>query len=144
MLNRAGRLVLDSEAWNTIKDVQKRGNDQIRWVSDKQVWGVDEKWTFPKDSGRHMIEDCDGFTLWKMRELMRRGLPASCLLFTIVRTETGEGHAILCVATDRGDYLLDNRYARVMSYDDLVREGYRFLYRSKGGKLTGRWDKIRQ
>ncbi len=142
MLNRDGRLILDSTAWNAIKDVQKSGNAQIRWVSDQDTWGQQEKWAFPKETGRTSVEDCDGFTLWKMRELMRRGFPAGVLLFTICRTETGEGHAVLCVATDHGDYLLDNRYARVMSYDDMLRQGYKFLYRSKG-KLTGRWDKIK-
>lgn len=144
MLNRDGLLILTDGRWDAIKDVQRRGNGQIAWTSDKAVWGVEEKWAFPKDSGRKSIEDCDGFTLWKMRELLSRGFPAACLRFTIVRTETGEGHAILCIATDRGDYLLDNRYDRVMSYDDLKRIGYRFIYRSKGGKLTGRWDKIKQ
>lgn len=138
------RLTLTTQIWDTIKDVQKDGNAAIRWTSDQSVWGKEEKWTFPRDSGRKLVEDCDGFTLWKMRELIGRGIPAGCLLFTIVKTETGEGHAILCVVTDRGDYLLDNRHAAVKSYDDLKRLGYQFLYRAKvGGKLTGRWDRIK-
>lgn len=141
--NDDGRLIVTKENWKIITDVQKEATRSIQWRSDKDVWGVLEKWDFPRDSGRYMVEDCDGISLWKMRELISKGIPEEVLLLTICRTETNEGHAVLCITTDRGDFILDNREVNVVGYDFLKSKGYRFLYRSRiGGKLTGSWDRI--
>lgn len=138
------RLKLTAAAWAAIRNVNDQGN-KIVWTSDKQVWGEIERWEFPKDLGNKKVEDCDGITLWKLDQLLKQGFPADPLLFTICYTETGEGHAVLCITTDRGDFLLDNRYQDVMSYDQLKEIGYHFLYRSQiGGKLTDLWDKIEE
>lgn len=140
MLNEEGRLILTPEAWKTIQAVQRSGN-KIVWTSDDDTWGMVEKWTFPKEVGRTLIEDCDGITLWKMRELIKFKIDIAPLLFTVCLTETGEGHAVLCVATDRGDFILDNRHDEVMAYDKLRKMGYQFLYRSRlGKKMTDTWD----
>ena len=40
---------------------------------------------------------------------MLRGWPESKLLITVVRDENNEGHAVLTVRTDEGDFILDNR-----------------------------------
>lgn len=143
-LTSDGRLKLTQAAWAALRNINNQGN-KIVWTSDMTVWGVIERWEFPKDLGSRLVEDCDGITLWKMDQLLKAGFPASPLLFTICFTETDEGHAVLCVTTDRGDYILDNRYPDVKSYDELNKIGYRFLYRSQiGGKLTGLWDKIKE
>jgi predicted transglutaminase-like cysteine proteinase len=106
---------------------------------------VKERWAFPKEMGDSKFEDCDGITLWKMHELMKRGFPADPLLFTVCHTENGSGHAILCVSTDRGDFILDNRYNGVKSYDEIRRAGYKILFRSSvGGSLTHLWDRINE
>ena len=39
---------------------------------------------------------------------IERGFPRQALLMTIVRDLNGEGHAVLTVKTDRGDFVLDN------------------------------------
>jgi predicted transglutaminase-like cysteine proteinase len=138
------RMTLDQNTYKILCDVNADGN-QIVWTPDTTVWGVVERWDFPRDVKGHLIEDCDGITLWKMDRLLKAGLPAECLLFTICICETGEVHAVLCVTTDRGDFILDNRQRTVMTYDQLLKIGYVFKYRSKiGGKLTDQWDKIKQ
>lgn len=140
MLNQEGHFAMTPESWKIIQAVQKAGN-KIIWTSDKDTWGMVEKWTFPKESGRNLLEDCDGITLWKMRELIKKGIDTEALLFTVCLTETGEGHAVLCIATDRGDFILDNRFDAVMAYDKLRDKGYDFLYRSRlGKKMTDSWD----
>lgn len=141
MLNEEGRLILTPEVWQTIKDVNKDGN-KVEWADDRKLWGEIEKWEFPKEVGRKKLEDCDGITLYKMRSLLEKGLPVKCLLFTCAFTEEDEAHAVLTIITDRGDYILDNRYDKVMGYDDLVRIGYRFLFRTRDGKLSANWVKI--
>lgn len=137
------RLRLTQAAWSSLRRINDQGN-KIVWTPDQTVWGVIERWEFPKDLGHKKVEDCDGITLWKMDQLMKAGFPPDPLLFTICFTETDEGHAVLCVTTDRGDFILDNRYDDVKSYDELREIGYRFVYRSQiGGKLTDLWDRIR-
>jgi predicted transglutaminase-like cysteine proteinase len=75
----------------------------------------------------------------------KKGIPGAPLLFTICRDEEGNGHAVLCVATDRGDFILDSRFEDVQSYDQIKREGYQILYRSTvGGKLNDVWERIKE
>jgi len=56
-----------------------------------------------------------------------------------VRKPDGEGHAVLTVRTDKGDYILDNLTDKVRSWDQT---GYRFLKRQAIDN-TGRWVSIR-
>ena len=57
---------------------------------------------------------------------------------TVVRKADGEGHAILTVRTDRGDFVLDNLNAEVLPW---AQTGYRFLKR-QSSQNTGRWVTI--
>ena len=53
--------------------------------------------------------DCEDFQLLKRRMLVERGLSRRAMRMTVVIDELGEGHAVLTVRTDRGDYILDNK-----------------------------------
>lgn len=141
MLNKEGRLMLTPDLWALVQQAQEEGN-KIVWTSDKEVWGEIEKWDFPKELGRKKVEDCDGITLWKMRWLLQHGFPPACLNFTACITGWGEGHAILCVTTDRGDFFLDNCQKKVVGYDDLKEQKYQFLFRTKNGKMNENWVKV--
>ena len=72
--------------------------------------------------------------------LMRQGLSLSNLLITVVRKPDGEGHAVLTVRTDKGDFVLDNLTDSVRQWDQT---GYRFLKR-QAINHTGRWVTIRE
>ena len=78
--------------------------------------------------------------LEKRRDLMRQGLSLSNLLITVVRKPDGEGHAVLTVRTDKGDFVLDNLTDSVRQWDQT---GYRFLKR-QATNHTGRWVTIRE
>jgi len=41
--------------------------------------------------------------------LLEAGWPRQALLITVVRDKRGDGHAVLTVTTDRGDFILDNQ-----------------------------------
>jgi predicted transglutaminase-like cysteine proteinase len=136
------RLVLTTKAWAELRRVNRLGNEVV-WTSDEETWGVIERWDFPRDVASDKIEDCDGITLYKLDMLLKAGFPASALLFTVCKTEENEGHAVLCVTTDRGDFICDNRHEDVQAFDKLRDDGYQFLYRTViGGKLDGLWDRI--
>jgi len=56
--------------------------------------------------------DCEDYVLLKRRMLIQSGWPREALLVTVVRNEKDEGHAVLTVTTDKGDYILDNENKR--------------------------------
>jgi len=64
--------------------------------------------------------------LEKRRVLMQAGWPREALLMTVVRDHNGNGHAVLTVKTDRGEYILDNQTNDISLWSDT---GYRFVKR---------------
>jgi predicted transglutaminase-like cysteine proteinase len=119
--------------WNVIREINAEVNSRILPMTDQDIFGKDEVWSYPTDVG-----DCEDFVLEKRRELMDRGFSPANLLITVVRKPDGEGHAVLTVRTADGDYILDN-------LDDSVRlwseTPYRFMKRQAENN-TGRWVKI--
>jgi len=118
---RTDRLHLTSERWIMLIAVNSYINDLIRPKTDRELYGVEENWTFPKAAG-----DCEDYVLLKRRELLRRGWPESALLITVVLDEQGDGHAVLTVRTAQGDFVLDNKHSRVLLWRDVP---YTFIKR---------------
>ena len=85
-------------------------------------WGVVDRWDLPLDG----YGDCEDYVLMKRRLLIAEGLPLQALLVTIVKDENGEGHAVLTVITDRGDFVLDNMHNSVKPWNALP---YRYVKR---------------
>ncbi len=129
-----GPAKLTRSMWHTIQMVNVSVNRKIRPINDIDLHGKEEFWSYPDTMG-----DCEDYVLLKRKELMRRGISLSNLLITVVRKPDGEGHAILTVRTDRGDFILDNLNDEVKLWTDT---GYRFLKR-QASTHTGRWVNIR-
>ena len=70
---------------------------------------------------------------------MNEGVPPANLLLTVLKKSDGEGHAVLTVRTDGGDYILDNLTDDILPWDET---GYLFLKR-QATHHTGRWVSIR-
>jgi predicted transglutaminase-like cysteine proteinase len=115
-------VVLSPRAWKDLVRVNKWVNDTIKPVTDLEHWGVVEKWSYP-DDGRG---DCEDYVLLKRRMLTQAGWPREALLITVVRDKKGEGHAVLTVKTDKGDFILDNQEESILLWSDT---GYRFVKR---------------
>ncbi len=112
----------DRANWTALTRVNAHVNTAIEPMTDMDQYGVDEVWTYPV-SGKG---DCEDYVLLKKQMLIRAGFPASALLITVVRDRKGEGHAILTVRTDRGDYILDNETDEIRLWSQT---GYRFVKR---------------
>ena len=123
---RIESLSLTRAAWAELVRINAHVNTTITPVTDIDQYGVDEVWTYPT-SGRG---DCEDYVLLKKQLLIRAGLPASALLITVVRDRKGDGHAILTVRTDRGDYILDNETDEIRLWHQT---GYRFVKRQSQG-----------
>ena len=122
--------------WTKIVKVDVTVNHAIKPMSDLEIYGTDEVWAYP-DAG---VGDCEDYVLEKRRRLARAGISLSNLLITVVRKPDGEGHAVLTVRTDKGDFILDNLTDTVKQWYET---GYRFLKR-QATDHTGRWVTIRE
>jgi predicted transglutaminase-like cysteine proteinase len=116
-----GKLAMSPDRWNQLYQVNSYVNGKIAPVSDKDLYGEAEYWTYPVDAG-----DCEDYVLLKKRYLESLGFPATALLITVVLDEKSEGHAVLTVATDGGDFVLDNRRDDILRWNDTK---YTFLKR---------------
>ncbi|RWK01997.1 transglutaminase-like cysteine peptidase [Mesorhizobium sp.] len=121
--------------WRRLTSVTARINAAVKPISDLDNYGKDEVWTYP-DNG---YGDCEDYVLEKRRQLYRMGMSLADLLITVVRKPDGEGHSVLTVRTDKGDYVLDNLTDKVKAWDET---GYRFFKR-QAIENTGRWVSIR-
>lgn len=115
------RIAMSAERFDQLNQVNTYVNTKIKPVGDQELYGVPDFWTYPVSAG-----DCEDYVLLKKRYLQGLGFSADELLITVVFDENGEGHAILTVMTDKGDYILDNRRNEILSWKDT---GYKFLKR---------------
>ena len=98
--------------WRELVEVNLHFNRSIIAMTDQVQYGVMEHWTYAK-TGKG---DCEDYVLEKRRELVRRGWPASTLLITVVLDKEGNGHAVLTVVTDRGEFVLDNQTDQILPW----------------------------
>lgn len=125
---------LTRPGWKLIVDVNNVVNTTIKPMTDMQQYGVEDYWTYP-DSG---YGDCEDYAMLKRRKLMEKGIPAGDLLMTVVRQTDGDGHAVLTVHTDHGDFILDNLDPRVRLWSQT---DYRYLKRQSETN-SGAWVSI--
>jgi predicted transglutaminase-like cysteine proteinase len=115
-------VVLTQKAWDDLVKVNNWVNANVQPVTDLEHWGVVERWNYP-DDGKG---DCEDYVLLKRRMLMQAGWPREALLITVVRDKSDDGHAVLTVKTNRGEFILDNQESQVLAWN---KTGYRFVKR---------------
>jgi predicted transglutaminase-like cysteine proteinase len=114
---------LTNKTWASLQRVNKRVNELIEPITNLEHWGtMVDHWDYPIDGKG----DCKVYALFKRKLLVEQGFPRQALLMTIVRDLDGEGHAILTVKTDRGEFVLDNLSDQVRPWDAT---GYSFVKR---------------
>ncbi|GJE56056.1 MULTISPECIES: transglutaminase-like cysteine peptidase [Methylobacterium] len=116
------RIALSPSVWSLVASVNRKVNRSLRAQTDQEHWGVPDRWDLAEDG----VGDCEDFQLLKRRLLAEAGLPRRAMRMTVVIDEKGEGHAVLTLITDRGDYVLDNKTGAVMAWHET---GYTFIKR---------------
>jgi predicted transglutaminase-like cysteine proteinase len=110
----ADRIQLTAAKFRELEQVNTQVNTSVQPVTDMELYHKVEYWTYPtKHKG-----DCEDYVLLKQRLLIERGWPESTLLITVVRDENNEGHAVLTVRTDKGDFILDNKRSEILRFAD--------------------------
>ena len=115
-------IVMTQAAWRDLLRVNRWVNETVKPMTDMEHWGVIEKWSIPTDG----YGDCEDYVLMKRKLLIDAGWPREALLITVVRDKQGEGHAVLTVKTDKGEFILDNQNENVVAWTET---GYRFVKR---------------
>ncbi|MHA7772288.1 transglutaminase-like cysteine peptidase [Roseibium sp. M-1] len=103
---------LDESRWNELIAINKEVNQRIRPMTDQDLFGKEEYWTFPVNG----YGDCEEYVLEKQRVLIEAGWPKSALLITVAKDTQNSGHAVLTVRTDHGDMILDNQIEAVLPW----------------------------
>jgi predicted transglutaminase-like cysteine proteinase len=118
---KAQRFEMSPENWNMLNQVNAYVNGKIKPESDVDLYHVAEMWAYPTTAG-----DCEDYVLLKKRYLEGMGFAPGELLITVLLDEKGEGHAVLTVTSDGGDFILDNRRDEILRWDQT---DYKFLKR---------------
>jgi predicted transglutaminase-like cysteine proteinase len=98
------KIKLTDEIWARLEKVNHLVNAAIRPEEDLDHYGVADYWTVPVDGAG----DCEDYVLAKRKMLVLLGLPEPALRITVVLDHGTIRHAVLTVATDRGDFVLDS------------------------------------
>jgi len=123
-------IALTPAVWQMLATVNREVNRRIKPITDLKHWGVVDRWDFPDDGWG----DCEDYQLLKRKLLADRGLPRRAMRMTVAQDGKGEGHAVLMVRTDRGDFILDNQRAAILPW---TRTGYVFVKRE--GQTSRAW-----
>jgi predicted transglutaminase-like cysteine proteinase len=114
---------LTDQAWAVLDRINRTINSSIEPISNFDHWGTMlDHWDYPVDGKG----DCKIYALYKRKLLLDEGFPRQALLMTIVRDLEGEGHTILTVKTDHGEFVLDNLSDEIRPWSAT---GYRFVKR---------------
>lgn len=113
---------LDARTWQTIASVNRKVNAELTPATDLDHLGIPDRWDLPTDG----YGDCEDYQLLKRKRLADAGLPRRAMRMTVVIDEKNEGHAVLMVRTDRGDFILDNKTDRILSWHQT---GYTYVKR---------------
>ena len=124
---------LTKENWRMVFKVNQAVNARIRPDTDMDIYHKEEVWAYPIRFG-----DCEDYVLLKRRVLIDKGVEPGNVLITVVRKPDGEGHAVLTLRTDRGDFILDNLNEEVLNWEAT---DYRYLKRQSSAH-SGRWVTI--
>jgi len=121
------RVGMNNGLMDKLQRVNARVNASMRPRSDGDGRDV---WTVGASAG-----DCEDYALNKRHMLVAMGVPASSLRMAVVRTGSGEGHAVLVVHTGAGDYVLDNLTNAIRPFGQT---GLRMVSMESGN--PDRWD----
>ena len=114
---------LSKTAFAQLDRINRTVNSAIEPMTNLAHWGTTlDHWDYPVDGKG----DCKVYALYKRKLLIDAGFPRQALLMTVVKDLEGEGHAILTVKTDRGEFVLDNLTDDIRPWDAT---GYTYIKR---------------
>jgi len=108
------KMELTPARWAELAEVNDWVNRTIPQVDDMVLYQRPEWWAIADERGG----DCEDLALLKRKKLIERGWSPDQLLIAVVREWNGDGHAVLLVKTDRGEFVLDNKNWEIVAWHD--------------------------
>ena len=130
----AVKLPMSPTTWSLLTRTNDGVNRAIAQRTDLETYGASEVWALPLVAGLR-FGDCEDYVLEKRRALLAAGLPPTVLSIAVVVTSKGETHAVLLVATDEGEYVLDSLTPWVLPWS---KTAYQWRERQVSGSAS-RW-----
>jgi len=124
-------LVVSTLSDRELQRINTQVNRSIRRSDDYAVYGRADYWAAGVDHVKR--GDCEDYALAKRRALIEAGVPGEALSIAIVRTFHGEMHAVLLVATNEGEVVLDNLSPWILPWNEAP---YQWLDRQAPGAPT--------
>jgi predicted transglutaminase-like cysteine proteinase len=121
---------LDQANWDLLETVNRNVNAAIWPEIDSHHYGRAEFWAIPADG----YGDCEDYALTKRKALAAAGIPERALRIAVVRTLRNNLHAVLTIATNEGDYVLDSETDQIRPWSET---GYEWLARQDDGGAWG-------
>ncbi|KSB87512.1 hypothetical protein AS593_17745 [Caulobacter vibrioides] len=124
---------LSRDQMKLLNDINRRVNREVQKADDFDLYGMIEYWSLPRVIDGKMYGDCEDYALEKRRRLIEAGVPAAALSMAVAVTARGESHAVLVVAMDQGDWVLDNLTPWATPWGEL---NYRWIQRQAPGSAA--------
>jgi predicted transglutaminase-like cysteine proteinase len=112
--NAPNTVALNTGTWSALQQVNTAYNAAIQPQEDAVHYGRVDYWTIPTDG----YGDCEDYALAKRKALIADNFSPRALRIAVARSKTGEPHAVLTVATDHGDYVLDNLTNAILPWSE--------------------------
>lgn len=116
--------------WSRLNRINTQVNGALRQQKDLESSGQEDYWATPLKTGG-AVGDCEDFVLEKRRALLDAGVSPRALNIAVVTTRWGETHAVLLVATHKGEFVLDNLSSWVTPWREAP---YRWRQRQVNGE----------
>ena len=147
------RVGLTVELIELINATQREVQRRLIYRTDRRAYGVEDRWEVPGVTTKISVGDCEDFAFFKAANLIRHGVPSSCLRLALCWAPVGtrrEAHAVLAIETETVTKIMDNRYPLPLSDDRLENTGIydvaRLPYEWIAWSVPGQWfwwEKIR-
>jgi predicted transglutaminase-like cysteine proteinase len=126
------KLIWDTQTRRRVAEINQAVNAAITEQADIVTYGVEDYWAIPTLVGKDRFGDCEDYALMKRRDLIAAGVAPDALSIAIVKTQSNSMHAVLLVATDRGDFVLDNLDGAIRPWTET---SYRWIERQVPGSV---------
>lgn len=128
---------LTKDQMRLINTINRQVNREVQKADDFDLYGMIEYWSLPRVINGKMYGDCEDYALEKRRRLIEAGVPAAALSMAVAVTARGESHAVLVVAFEQGDWVLDNLTPWATPWGEL---NYHWIQRQVAGSSA--WTTI--
>ena len=119
-------------SYSIAERINRDVNARVTYKSDLEQFDTPEFWEMAGKYG-----DCEDYALAKRSALLRAGWPKDKLGLCVCYTQSGEGHCVLWVDTDKGSFILDNNYAFPMKPSELPYKWESMLCNGEWVQLNG-------